>query len=427
MGLLMSCQRLVATRVGSMEAKQRITKSLITALAAKEGDGSIIWDTDVTGFGVRLGKKTPVYILGYRAPGKPYARVSIGRADRVTVDQARNKAKQMIGEAASGIDPQAEKKAKLKAAKATAAAERKQGRARLTTVVEQYLGWLESRNLSAAHIRAARLYTEGKMVPAWGNRSISTITKDDARDLLASVPKDRGSVAHSIYRYGRALWDWALKEDLVEMNLWSAIHTPAGPKPRQNRLKTVGEIKLFWEATEVTGQPWQSMCRMLLLTGARRNEIAEMRWSELNRGDGLLRINANERGTKTRHDYFIPLVDEIIEMLDDIAGGSSWPTDGYVFTTTGRSAASGFSKAGKRLLGQMKERGYARHFTLHDLRRTHATGLEQLRIRPDIGLLTQNKTSTFKNLAMSYLWYAYETEIREAQEQWRDYVLECLK
>lgn len=55
MGLLMSCQRLVATRVGSMEAKQRITKSLITALAAKEGDGSIIWDTDVTGFGVRLG------------------------------------------------------------------------------------------------------------------------------------------------------------------------------------------------------------------------------------------------------------------------------------------------------------------------------------------------------------------------------------
>lgn len=84
-----------------MEAKQRITKSLITALAAKEGDGSIIWDTDVTGFGVRLGKKTPVYILGYRAPGKPYARVSIGRADRVTVDQARNKAKQMIGEAAT--------------------------------------------------------------------------------------------------------------------------------------------------------------------------------------------------------------------------------------------------------------------------------------------------------------------------------------
>lgn len=87
-----------------MEAKQRITKSLITALAAKEGDGSIIWDTDVTGFGVRLGKKTPVYILGYRAPGKPYARVSIGRADRVTVDQARNKAKQMIGEAANRID-----------------------------------------------------------------------------------------------------------------------------------------------------------------------------------------------------------------------------------------------------------------------------------------------------------------------------------
>jgi integrase len=410
-----------------MEARQKVTKTLITALAAKGGDGSIIWDTEVTGFGVRLGKKVPVYILGYRAPGKPYARVSIGRADRVTVDQARNKAKQMIGEAASGIDPQAEKRAQMKAAKAAAAVERKQGRARLSTVVEQYLAWLESRNLSAAHIRAARLYTEGKMVPAWGNRPISAITKDDARELLASVPKDKVSVAHSIYRYGRALWDWALKEDLVEMNLWSAIHTPATPKPRQNRLKTAAEIKLFWEATGEHGEPWRSMCRMLLLTGARRNEIAEMRWNELSRGERLLRINANERGTKTRQDYFIPLVDEIIAMLDEIAGGHDWPSSGYVFTTTGRSAASGFSKASDKLLGLMNERGYARHFTLHDLRRTHATGLEQLRIRPDIGLLAQNKSSTFKNLAMSYLWYAYETEIREAQEQWRDYVLECLK
>lgn len=265
------------------------------------------------------------------------------------------------------------------------------------------------------------------MAPFWGDRPISSITKEDARELLASIPDRNPSVRHSVYTHGRALWSWAIKEDYVEQNLWAAMHAPEKPKPRKNRLKTEAEIKLFWDATGEHSQPWRAMCRMLLLTGARRNEIAQMKWSELNRADKLLRIDANERGTKTRHDYFIPLVDEIIDMLDGIAKGAEWPAEGYVFSNEKKTAASGFSKAVKRLRGLLKKRGYSRHFRLHDLRRTHATGLEQLRIRPDIGLLAQNKISTFKNLAPSYLWYAYEKEIREAQEQWRDHVLECVK
>lgn len=408
------------------ETKRKITQSMVNSLGAGDGK-TIIWDVNLTGFGVRLGKKVPVFVLGYRAPGKPYSRISLGRADVITLEKARDKAKAMIGAAAEGKDTQAEKKARFKATKAAAANARKRNEARLSLVVDDYTKWLESRDLSAAHVRAAKLYTKGKMVARWGDRPISSITKDDARALLASVDDDLASVRHSIYRYGRALWDWALKEDLVELNLWSAIHAPARPKARKNRLKNAAEIKIFWQATGEHGQPWQAMCRTLLLTGARRNEIAEMKWSELDRDKKLLKIEAAERGTKTRQDYFIPLVDEIIAMLDEIAGGSDWPSEGYVFTTNGRTASSGFSKAVTKLRSLMKKHGYDRGFILHDLRRTHATGLEQLRIRPDIGLLAQNKTSTFKNLAMSYLWYAYEKEIREAQEQWRDHVMECVK
>ncbi|QIG53798.1 integrase family protein [Altererythrobacter sp. BO-6] len=415
------------------ETKRKINKSLVDELTQRGGDGkAIIWDTEITGFGVRLGKKVPVFILGYRAPGKAYSRVSIGRADQISADAARKKAKVMIGEAASGVDPQAEKKARIGAAKAAAALERKQDHARLSTVVGDYLAWLKKKGRSSHHIGAARRYTEGRMVPFWGDRPISSITKDDARELLASIPDKNSSVKHSVYTHGRALWSWAIKEDHVEQNLWAAMHAPPKPKARNNWLKTKAEIKSFWSATGEIEEPWRSMCRILLLTGARRNEIAAMQWSELDRDKKLLTINANERGTKTRHDYFIPLVDEVVAMLDDVApddpdNSETWPSEGYVFTTTGKSAVSGFSKAVARLRGLLKKHGYSRHFRLHDLRRTHATGLEQLRIRPDIGLLAQNKISTFKNLAPSYLWYAYEKEIREAQEQWRDHVLECVK
>lgn len=409
------------------DAKKKINKALVNELAMKGGDGkSIIWDTELTGFGVRQGKKVPVYVLGYRAPGKAYSRVSIGRADRISADAARNKAKQMIGEAASGIDPQAEKKARIKATKAAAAAERQQGKALLPKVIEQYLAWLVSRNRSAAHVRAAKIYTKGKMAAHWGGRPISSITKDDARALLASIPEEKSSVRHSVYTYGRALWAWAVKEDLVEQNLWAAMHAPQKPRPRTNWLRD-DEIKAFWQATGEHGQPWQAMCRMLLLTGARRNEIAGIQWSELDREKKLLTIGADERGTKTKHDYFIPLVDEIIAMLDEIAGGSDWPSEGYVFTTNGRTASSGFSKAVARLRDLMKKHGYTKHFILHDLRRTHATNLERLGIRPDIVLLAQNKTSAFKMAAASYLWYSYESEIRSAMELWRDHVLKCVK
>lgn len=51
------------------EAKQKINKALVNHLAEKDGDGkTVIWDSELTGFGVRLGKKVPVYVLGYRAP-----------------------------------------------------------------------------------------------------------------------------------------------------------------------------------------------------------------------------------------------------------------------------------------------------------------------------------------------------------------------
>ena len=213
------------------------------------------------------------------------------------------------------------------------------------------------------------------------------------------------------------------------------MHAPPQPKPRKNWLKTEAEIKLFWDATGELDEIWRSIFRILLLTGARVSEIAKMEWGELDREKRLLSINASERGTKTRQDYFIPLADEIVAILDGLAREDEregptdivWPAEGYVFASSRNTAVSTFSDANKELLTLLKKRGYSRHFIPHDLRRTHLNWLVQLGVRPDIALLAENKTTTFKNLAPSYLWYAYEKEIREVQDKWRDHVLECLK
>ena len=93
-----------------------ITKRKLDATAAT-GKRFEIWDSQVTGFGVRVGSTgTKTFIVRYRADGggrsAPRRFVSIGRYGTLTVELARKKAKEILGAAALGNDPAAERNAK---------------------------------------------------------------------------------------------------------------------------------------------------------------------------------------------------------------------------------------------------------------------------------------------------------------------------
>ena len=80
--------------------RQRITKRLVDGL----GTGDTVWDSQLTGFGVRRQRRNPSFVLKYTFRGRQRF-YTIGRHGLMTADEARIEARRLLGLAASGIDP----------------------------------------------------------------------------------------------------------------------------------------------------------------------------------------------------------------------------------------------------------------------------------------------------------------------------------
>jgi integrase len=151
-----------------------------------------------------------------------------------------------------------------------------------------------------------------------------------------------------------------------------------------------------------------------------------MEWSEVDRGDASWLIPAYR--TKNRKAQHVPLSKAALETLDGVAGGDQWPQSGYIFSTTGRTPVSGFSKAKRRLdesmAAELGDRFVA--WRSHDIRRTLATNLQRLGVRFEVTEAVLNHVSGSRGgIAGVYQRYNWADEKREALSQWSDYV-ECL-
>jgi hypothetical protein len=78
----------------------KLTKSKVEAVKT----GSVIWDSEVTGFGVRRQRGAPVYVLKTRI-GSRQRWFTIGKHGTWTVETARNRARAYLGDIAHGKDP----------------------------------------------------------------------------------------------------------------------------------------------------------------------------------------------------------------------------------------------------------------------------------------------------------------------------------
>jgi integrase len=141
------------------------------------------------------------------------------------------------------------------------------------------------------------------------------------------------------------------------------------------------EIKAFWKAIERLGWPFYPIYRLLLLTGQRREEVAGMRWVELDLDKAIWIMPAERAKNKLAHT--VDLSPQVVAILANLPLMS----EGLVFTTTGNTPVSGFSKVKARLDKAMRsELGRELEaWRNHDLRRTMATLMgEELEIDPGV-------------------------------------------
>jgi integrase len=134
---------------------------------------------------------------------------------------------------------------------------------------------------------------------------------------------------------------------------------------KRERVLDDQEIATLWLATEGPG-PFNAIVRMLLLTGQRREEVAAMTWDELSH-DGATWTLPGERA-KNHKTHIVPLSRQAREIIEAQPQLNDNP---YVFAGFKHQHFRGFSNAKGILL---RTTGIEQEFTLHDLRRTCATG-----------------------------------------------------
>jgi integrase len=177
-----------------------------------------------------------------------------------------------------------------------------------------------------------------------------------------------------------------------------------------------GELKAVWEAAQRLEQPYAAFVKLLILTGARRGEIAEMRWQEIDLAGKLWTLP----GTRTKNgvEHVVPLSDSAVAILTGlprIAGSAP------VLTLNGRNSITGFHLLKQRLDAAMP--ADTPPWTIHDLRRTFASGCARLGIAVHVVEAALNhRSGTIKGVAAVYNRYSYDAEKRTALETWSRYV-----
>jgi integrase len=364
----------------------------------------IFWDTDLTGFGlrIRLGgdriRKT--YIAQYRTHGRT-RRVLIGSADKLGAEQARAAAKKVLGKAAIGEDPQAERKARRQREAYT-----------LRSVAEDYLA-AKGKVVRPNTHRGLVHYLTGPHFKPLHAMPIDQITRRDVAARIEKITSENGSPSAARARAAlSALYAWAMGHGLTEANPVIGTIKPDDSRPRE-RVLSNPEIAALWRACG--NDAFGKVVKLLLLTGARRMEVCGMRWSEIEIESGVWRLPPER--TKNKRAHTLPLAPMAMEIIKSI------PRFVDRDNLFGERSELGFTQWGAKR--ELDERlGEAvQPWTLHDLRRSTATGMADIGVQPHVIEAVLNHISGHKvGVAGIYNRSSYEREVKAALALWADHV-----
>jgi integrase len=383
----------------------KLTADTVTALVMPAGkQDHIEWDDGLPGFGVRLRGGSKRWVIQYRV-GPQQRREALGDVRRVRLDDARKIARQRFAQVELGTDPAAERgKARTAAASA-----------KLT------LGNVAARYLDAkADMLRPSTYNQAKMHFAvhwapFADRPIDAIKRADVAARLHDLIKSNGRTSAARARGNlSALYAWAMREGLSETNPVIATNAPdAGIEPR-DRVLADHELATVWKACE--DDDFGRIVRLLILTGARREEIGGLLWSEIDHDTGIMTI-PGER-TKNHRALVLTLPATAIDILRSVQRREGRE---YVFGARGGAfGAWSYSKmALDNKITTESGKPLAR-WTLHDLRRTMRTGLGKIGVPPHIAELVINHVKG--GVQAIYDRHRYEREIKQALAVWADHV-----
>lgn len=379
-------------------------------------------DADCRGLVVRVARDSRSYGLQLRTSPTSVGRWKIGNCDTVTLAEARAKTNEWRALVAKGLDPHEEESRRLREAQAKI---ENSFEAVARSFIVRHAApknrtWkTQARQLGFAFDNSnpddpkKMQVAKGGIVDRWRGRDIGEIRRYEINDILDKiVDRGNGVLANRVLAVLHKLFNWAIGRDHLDANPCAGIEAPAEEKSR-DRLLSEGELVAVWKAADALGYPWGPWAKILILTGQRRGEVAGMKWGELDLDKKLWRLPGERVKNDIGHE--VPLSDAAMKVLSKIDASYRVKDCPFVFTTTGKTAVSGFSKA-KKLLDKKSGKGAWRW---HDLRRTLSTGMADGGIEPHVIEALLNHISGHKRgVAGVYNRSTYEAAKRIAVDHW---------
>ena len=339
-----------------MSEKFRFTKPRIEALPpAPPGKRDEYRDEALPGLWLRVsstGAKT--YAVLARTKGGALERITNGPADKLTPENAREKAKKIISDLATGISHAAPARAK-------------RGE---TTFAELLAAYLDNTTMRPRSLEAYQWLYKKHIEADLGKRKLSEVTADRVRALHKRVSKDTPTTANRCVALVKAAFNSALKSGTY-VGANPASHIKKNTETSRTRYLQPAELAIFFQALEESEDPAKSFFMLCLLTGARRSNVLAMCWADISLGDALWRISAADM--KAGEEMNIPLVPEAVALLtrlkNEVGATSPW-----VFPAESKT---GHYQEPKRAWATLRRRSGLANLRIHDLRRTMGSWLDR--------------------------------------------------
>jgi integrase len=363
------------------------------------------WDMSHPAFAVRVSKTgVKAFIYAARVHGK-VKWATLGRYPELGLAEAPKKAGHTAEAMRQGVDPTAAKRAARIAPRES-----------FEAVADE---WLKRDQASNRSYEEVRRVIDRDVKPYWRGRQIKTITRRDALDLIDAIA-DRGAttMARRVHAHLHRFFRWSVGRGILESNPLADAPKP-GAVVKRERVLTDAELAIIWHGTGEAGWPFGSIVRLLMLTGARRDEIGCLRWSELH-GDLIELTGAR---TKNGEPHNIPLSKAAIDVLEALP---RFGRSEFIFTTTGHTPVSGWSKAKIVLDTAAAElnNGPLPDWRLHDIRRSIATGMQKLGIAlPVVESVLGHISGSRAGVVGVYQRHKFETEKRAALNAWAAHIM----
>jgi integrase len=297
---------------------QRISKRLVDSLRPAKKE-SIVWDSALTGFGVRVRPSGAMsYVVIYRAGAgrkAPVRKVTLGAVGKITPDTARDLAEKALGAIAHGRDP---------------ASERARDRESMTVkeLVETFLSDHADLKLKPTTAKRYRYLLRHWAVPEFGATKADSVTRAAVAKLHSKKRRNPVSANKMLAALSSA-YGFAQRRGLVPDGFNPATRIEKYPERRRERFLNSGELARIGSAlreAETTGIPWvvdetkpnakhipkqeqnrrtifgpfvTAAVRLLLFTGCRLREILDLKWEYIDTERGLLLLPESKTGRRT--------------------------------------------------------------------------------------------------------------------------------